>query len=227
MRNSSAYKTYLAYVTGAATPKKARKFKKPASISKKRTRVIVEEKKPEPAKKVKKGPAKAKRSKGIGLLSEAALLEEAQLKKTLKRSKRDTNIHQAGGSTVPDVSKADSSESEYESWGDSGDEANIQGDDEDVQDSDDEPQQANDERNDYDNQVTNNDEEETNDEFIHTPPNYVPTDEETNDESNDVDKEEYDRIDKELYGYVNVRLTDAKEDDKGEEDADMTDVAHI
>ncbi|GJR26859.1 hypothetical protein Tco_1103091 [Tanacetum coccineum] len=98
----------------------------------------------------KKAPAKAKRNKGIELLSEAASLEEAQLKKAIKRSKRETNIHQAGGSSegadlelevpdeqkgkssdtsegtglilgVPDVSKADSSKSEYESWGNSND----------------------------------------------------------------------------------------------------------
>ncbi|GJW59815.1 retrovirus-related pol polyprotein from transposon TNT 1-94 [Tanacetum coccineum] len=34
MRDSPAYKTYLAFATGAVTPKKARKFKKPASPSK-------------------------------------------------------------------------------------------------------------------------------------------------------------------------------------------------
>ncbi|GKG31027.1 hypothetical protein Tco_0423515, partial [Tanacetum coccineum] len=39
------------------------------------------------------------RSKGIDLLSETALLEDAQLKKALKRSKRDTTIHQVGGSS--------------------------------------------------------------------------------------------------------------------------------
>ncbi|GJS96176.1 hypothetical protein Tco_0803144 [Tanacetum coccineum] len=37
MWNFSAYKTYLAYAIGVATPKKARKFKKPATPSKKRT----------------------------------------------------------------------------------------------------------------------------------------------------------------------------------------------
>ncbi|GJZ42727.1 hypothetical protein Tco_0589982 [Tanacetum coccineum] len=51
MRNSRAYNTYLAYATRAATPKKARKFKKPTSPSKKRTLVTLEEEKPEPAKK--------------------------------------------------------------------------------------------------------------------------------------------------------------------------------
>ncbi|GKE07844.1 hypothetical protein Tco_1411395, partial [Tanacetum coccineum] len=52
MQNSLAYKTYLAYDTRAVTPKKARKFKKPASPFEKRTFVIVEEEEPEPAKKV-------------------------------------------------------------------------------------------------------------------------------------------------------------------------------
>ncbi|GKC45289.1 hypothetical protein Tco_1063011 [Tanacetum coccineum] len=191
--DSDAYKTYLAYATGEASPKKKRKFKKPASPSKKRTLVTIEEEEPEPAKKVKKAPAKAERSKGIELLSDAALLKEAQLKKALKRSKRDTNIHQAGGSSegadfeskvldepkgksndtsegtglklvVFNVSKADSFESEYESWGDSGDKANVQDDEE----------------------------------------------------------EEFERINEELYGDVNVRLTDAEPDDEDKGDKEMT-----
>ncbi|GJT20508.1 hypothetical protein Tco_0890445 [Tanacetum coccineum] len=132
------------------------------------------------------------------MLSDAALLEECQLIKALRRSKRDTNIHQVGGSSegadfeskvldepkgksndtsegtglklvVLDVSKADSFESEYESWGDSGDEANVQ-DDEEVQESDDEPQHADDERIDSENQETNDDEEETEDELTDAEP---------------------------------------------------------
>ncbi|GKG21213.1 hypothetical protein Tco_0383808, partial [Tanacetum coccineum] len=66
--------------------------------------------------------------KGIELLSVAALLEEAQLKKALKRSKRDTNIHQVGGSSEEANSKFE---------GDSGDEANEQGDDKADEQSDD------------------------------------------------------------------------------------------
>nr|GEV78012.1 hypothetical protein [Tanacetum cinerariifolium] len=195
MRDSPAYKTYLAFATGAASPKKARKYKKLASLSRKRTLVIMEEEEPEPAKK-KKTLATTDRSKGIHLLFEAALLEDAQVKKALKRSQWETTIHQVSGS------------------GDSGDEANIQGDDEDVQDSDDDPQQADDERTNSDNQETNNDEEEFDNEFVHTPEDYVPTNDETNDESNDFNEEEYDKIDKELYGDVNVRLTDDEQDDK-------------
>ncbi|GKC81418.1 retrovirus-related pol polyprotein from transposon TNT 1-94, partial [Tanacetum coccineum] len=49
IKDSKAYKIYLAYATRVATPKKARKFKKPASPSKKQTLVIEDE----PAKKPK------------------------------------------------------------------------------------------------------------------------------------------------------------------------------
>ncbi|GKC80817.1 hypothetical protein Tco_1131591, partial [Tanacetum coccineum] len=154
----------------------------------------------------------------------------AQMKKTLKRSKLKTSIHQAGGSGdgtgsqprvpdkpkvkstdtnegtglipgVPNVSQIVHSDSENESWGNSGDEAN--------------------------NQKTNDDEEETEDEFVHTPEDYVPTDDETNDETNDVDEEEYDRIDEELYGDVNIRLTDAEQDADEEGDAIIADTIQV
>ncbi|GJX90405.1 hypothetical protein Tco_0343731, partial [Tanacetum coccineum] len=224
MMNSTAYKTYLALSTRAATPKKARKFKKPASSSKKKTLVVVEEPIDKPAKKPvarrqsagvqirdtpsvsvskKKTPTKTERSKGIELLSEAALLEEAQLKKAIKRSKHEINIHQTGGSSegaglepevpneqkgkltdtsegiglipgVLDVSKADSSESEYESRGDSDDDDDQQGDDERTESD-----------NDKDVDLNKIDDEEE-DEFVHTPDDYVPTDDEN------IDDKEYD-----------------------------------
>nr|GEU77822.1 Gag-Pol polyprotein [Tanacetum cinerariifolium] len=170
MLDSDAYKTYLAYVTGVASPKMKRKFKKPASPLKKRTLVTVKEEEPEPAQKDK--PIK---------------------KPAAKR----------------------------QSAGDSGDEANVQ-DDEEVQESDDEPQHADDEKIDSENQETNDDEEETEDEFVHTPLTYVPTDDEINDESNDVIEEEYERINKELYGDVNVRLTDAEPNNEYKGEKEMT-----
>ncbi|GJT35782.1 hypothetical protein Tco_0926201 [Tanacetum coccineum] len=138
-----------------------------------RTLVTEEEEEPEPAKKAvsskkpatkrqsagvrirdtpgvsvskKKALTKAERSKGIELLSEAALLEEAQLKKALRRRKQDTTIHQASGSK----------------------------------------------------------EETQDDEYVHTHNDYVPTVDETKDEKDDVTKEEYERINEELYGDVNV-----------------------
>nr|GEV93530.1 hypothetical protein [Tanacetum cinerariifolium]GEW64825.1 hypothetical protein [Tanacetum cinerariifolium] len=151
-----AYKTYLDYDTGKVPPKKARKFKKPASFKLKTattaptTGVVVRD---NPGKSVskKKAPAKTDRGKGIELLFDAALLEDAELKKTLRKSKRETHKLQASGSSegadfesevldehigktkdtsdrtgvkprVPDVSKEDSSDSDDDSWGNSEDE---------------------------------------------------------------------------------------------------------
>ncbi|GJV73889.1 hypothetical protein Tco_1493884 [Tanacetum coccineum] len=257
-----------------ASRKMKRKLKKPASLSKKRTLVTVEEEEPEPAKKVvptkkpttkrqsfgvqirdtpnvsvskKKAPTKIARSKGTELLSDAALLEEAQLKKALKRSKRETTIHQAGGSSegadsksevpdeqkgksidtsegtglkpgVSDVSKGDSSKREYESWGDSGDE------DADDQQGDDERTESNDKPTKTDNPKINDDEEEIqDDEFVHTHDDYVPTD----DKSKDVIEEEYERINEELYGDVNVSLTDVEPANKEKDDVEMIVAGHV
>ncbi|GKD97854.1 hypothetical protein Tco_1381751, partial [Tanacetum coccineum] len=52
MRDSPAYKSYLAFATGVASSKKTRKFKKHAFPLRKRTLVTVEEEELEPAKKV-------------------------------------------------------------------------------------------------------------------------------------------------------------------------------
>ncbi|GJZ50365.1 hypothetical protein Tco_0604555, partial [Tanacetum coccineum] len=215
MRDSPAYKTYLAFTTGAATPKKARKFKKPASPSKKKALVAVEEL----ADKLKKAPAKAERSKGIELLSDAALLEEAQLKRAIKKSRRETNIHQAGGSSegtdlesevpdepkgksidtsertglkpgVPYVSKADSFKSEYESWGDSDD------------DNDDDDQQSDDARTESDDDdkaaYINKTHDQEDDEFVHK-----------------------------MYSDVNVELKDSERECEWKDDEEMTDAGQV
>ncbi|GJW13064.1 hypothetical protein Tco_0017197 [Tanacetum coccineum] len=245
LRDSPAYKTYLVFTTGVVTPKKARKFKKPAFPSKKNALVDVEEpaEKPfkKPKEKPKKAPAKAERSKGIELLSNATLLEEAQLKKAIKRSKQETHIHQVGGSSegadfeskvpdepkgksintsegtslkpgVPDVSKADSFESEYESWGDSDD------------DNDDDDKQSDDERTESDDDdkaadINKTDDEEDN-KFVHTPEDYVPTDDE------DVDNEEFEHINKEMYSDVNVELKDSEREGERKDDEVIKDAEH-
>ncbi|GJT31562.1 hypothetical protein Tco_0921981 [Tanacetum coccineum] len=129
----------------------------------------------------KKAPAKVARSKGIYLLSEAALLEESQLKKALKRSKRETSTHKVCVS---------SEGVDSESKGDSGDEADEQSDDERTE-SDNEP-------NETDNPKTSDDEEETQDD------------------------EFYERINEELYGDVNVSLTDVEPTYKEKDDKEMT-----
>ncbi|GJW59582.1 hypothetical protein Tco_0108917 [Tanacetum coccineum] len=181
MLDSNACKTYLAYATGATSPKMKRKFKKSAS----------------PLKNLssKKAPAKGNEAREL-IETDAAILEEAQLKKALKRSKRETNIHQVGG-----LSKGADSELKVLN--------ELKGKSIDTK------------------SRNNDDEEETKDEFVHTPPNYVPTDDETNDESNDVTEEEYERINEELYSDINVRLTYAEPTNEEKGDEEITDTGHV
>nr|GEU72423.1 hypothetical protein [Tanacetum cinerariifolium] len=147
LKESKAYKTYLGYATGTVPPKVARKFKK-ASPSKEYKNVDVA------------------RRKGIDLLSEVALIEEAQMKEVRKKSLREFHKSHPGGSGsvaekppsvekitppvtnegtgdkpgVPDVTKDGSTESESESWGnnynDSNNEEGNDDDDDEVKDDD-------------------------------------------------------------------------------------------
>ncbi|GJS62373.1 hypothetical protein Tco_0657157 [Tanacetum coccineum] len=210
MQDSDAYKTYLAYATGAASPKMKRKIKKLASPSKKRSFVTIEEEEPEPAKKaVSSKKPDAKRYEGADF--------ELEVPDEPKGKSIDTSEGTGLKPGVPDVSTANSSDSENESWGDSGDEANEQGDDEDDQQSDDERTESDDEQTEADNPKTSDDE------YVHTPEDYVPTDDETNDESKEFDKEEYE----ELYGDVKISLKDAEPADKEKDDEEMTVVGHV
>ncbi|GJV08666.1 hypothetical protein Tco_1346322 [Tanacetum coccineum] len=85
------------YGSGAKEPKKARKFKKPASPKLKTIPVSPKEPTKNPAKKTK-APAKGKRSKTIEILSDVSLSEAALLKEATKRSKKDFHISQGSGS---------------------------------------------------------------------------------------------------------------------------------
>ncbi|GJT16353.1 hypothetical protein Tco_0875059 [Tanacetum coccineum] len=239
IKDSKAYKTYYDFAIGKATLKKARKYKKVASPSRKLSPVLEEEpaEKPKrdkkPAKKSttvpttgisirdtpsesmpkKKTPAKINRGKSIDLLlSNVALLEAAQLKKTLKKSKLETHkLHGSGSGDgvgsqpkVPDKQEDKTTgidegtstkprvldvpkylfESENESWGDSGD------------DDDDSNEVTNDktdsDKDESPNLNQNDDKEEENEEeYIRTPNSF---------DFND-DDEKYE----ELYKDVNVR----------------------
>ncbi|GJZ51457.1 hypothetical protein Tco_0605972 [Tanacetum coccineum] len=215
MWNSHANKTYLAYSTGVATPRKARKFKKPASPSKKRTLVTVEEEEPKPAKKVvsshkpsrkqsagvvfrdtpgvttskKKTPATTDKSKGIELLSDVVALEAAQLKKVIKRSKQDTSIHQADSSGDGTGSKPGVLDEPKGKFVDTNEGTSLK------------PRVP---------KATN--------EGTSLKPRVPKMSKADSSES---------EIDKELYSDVNIRLTNAEQDDEGEEHPDMTDVAHV
>ncbi|GJU31225.1 retrovirus-related pol polyprotein from transposon TNT 1-94 [Tanacetum coccineum] len=170
IKDSKAYKTYLDFATGKATLNKARKFKKVASSSKKPSPVLEEEpaEKPKRAKKPanksttvpttgvvikdtlcvtvskKKTPTKVDRGKGMDLFSNAALLEVAQLKKTLKKSKLETHKLYASGlgdrvgsqPKVPDESK-DKTTCTNEGTGNSEDDDSNDDDSDDVKNDDD------------------------------------------------------------------------------------------
>ncbi|GJW53669.1 hypothetical protein Tco_0097754 [Tanacetum coccineum] len=218
IKDSKAYKTYLDFATGKATPKKARKFKKVASPSKKLSHVLEEEpvEKPKRAKKPakksttmptagvvirdtpgvfvlkKKAPTKVDRGKGMDLISEAALLEAAQLKKTLKKSNED------------DVNNDDESNDDDDVYSDA---------DGDNEASDSEKTDFDEDKNPNLNQNDDDEEEyEEEEEYVRTPNNY----EFTNDE------EEYE----ELYKDVNVRLRDVEHGEEGKEDAKKSDAGH-
>ncbi|GJZ87331.1 hypothetical protein Tco_0658941, partial [Tanacetum coccineum] len=190
--------------------------------------------KPKPTKN--KALVKADRGKGLIVLSEVALSEAAQLKEVTKRSKKDFHISYASGSGdgtdfesgvpneqhrktsgadegigikpgVLDVPKYDS-ESEKDSWGDSGEE-----DDDDENDSEDKSDNDND---DYDGNDGNDgdgdgDDDDANDD------NQEDDDTNNDDEETNkkMDEEEDDEVTKDLYNDVNMNF--------GKRDADMTD----
>ncbi|GKE03766.1 hypothetical protein Tco_1395784, partial [Tanacetum coccineum] len=180
MKETKAYKTYLGFAIRATPPKKAQKFKKPASPQ--LTIVPISPEEPtgkskrvkRPGKKSTKAPARGvviretpemplskkkekmtlEKRKGIDLLSEVALTEEAQYEEVCQKSLRDFHkTHPSGSGTVtktalsaakikpsvtnegigvkpgvPDVTEEESSKSEAESWGNDKDDSNNEQD---------------------------------------------------------------------------------------------------
>nr|GEX40568.1 hypothetical protein [Tanacetum cinerariifolium] len=114
IKDSKAYKTYLDFATGKATPKKARKLspileeepvvkpkraKRPAKKSTTMPTVcVIIRDTPSESMSKKKTQAKVDTGKGMDLLSNVALLKATQLKKTLKKSKLETHKLHASGS---------------------------------------------------------------------------------------------------------------------------------
>nr|GEW00634.1 retrovirus-related Pol polyprotein from transposon TNT 1-94 [Tanacetum cinerariifolium] len=127
IKDSKAYKTYLAFATGHATPKKARKFKKIASPLKKLSHVLEEE------------PTEKPNGLGDEVGSQPKVLDESQDKTT------GINKGTVTKPEVLDVPKYQS-ESENESWGYNDDDSNDD-DSNDVSNDDD----GNDDNDDVDN----------------------------------------------------------------------------
>ncbi|GJY19079.1 hypothetical protein Tco_0390570 [Tanacetum coccineum] len=273
IKDSKAYKTYYDFDTRKATPKKARKYKKVASPSRKLSPVLEEEhvEKPKRAKKPvkksttlpiagvairdtprvsmpkKKTPIKVDRRKGMDLLSDVTLLEAAQVKETLQKSKKDSHMLHASGSCdrvgsqpkvldesqdkttgtdegtgaklgVPDVPKY-LSKSENESWGDSGDDGRNDDDSDEVTKDDDEDDVESDVNEDKE---ASDSENKNSDEDKNLNVNQNDDEEEEHPDSfkfND-DEEEYD----ELYKDVDVKSLDVEREKERKCDAEMTDV---
>ncbi|GKD33432.1 hypothetical protein Tco_1248941, partial [Tanacetum coccineum] len=67
----------------------------------------------------------------------------------------------------------------------------------------------------------NKTDDEEEDEFVNTPNDYVPTDDEN------VDDEEFERINEEIYSDVNVELKDSEHEGKEKDDEEMTDAGRM
>ncbi|GKF63006.1 hypothetical protein Tco_0183060, partial [Tanacetum coccineum] len=94
-RETKAYKTYLGYATGVTPPKKARKFKNPAS-----PKLTTVQQTPVMSLSKKKEKMTVEKRKGIDLLSEMALTEEAQYEEVSKKSLRDFHKTHPSGSGI-------------------------------------------------------------------------------------------------------------------------------
>nr|GEU48245.1 integrase, catalytic region, zinc finger, CCHC-type, peptidase aspartic, catalytic [Tanacetum cinerariifolium] len=217
----------LDFATGKATPKKARKFKKVASSLRKVYLVLEEELAVKPNEFVpkKKTPAKVDRGKGMYLLSDVALLEATQLKKTLKKSKMETHKIHASGlgdgvSSQPKVPVEQENKTTRDSDDDDDSDEVTKDDDEDDGESDvDDDKEASDSKktdSDEDENLNlnqNDDEEEENkEEYARTPDSI---------EFND-DDEEYEK----LYKDVNIRLQDTGHEGEGKGDEEITNVGY-
>ncbi|GJS69615.1 hypothetical protein Tco_0702456 [Tanacetum coccineum] len=158
--------------------------------------------------------AKVDRGKGIELLSDAALLEEAQLL-SRKESKKLTSFKK-----VAQVRELILNQSKDEHENDNKDDKGSENDDDDSNDAQDSERTDLDEEENPNRNLNVDKEEETQEEEeVHTPEYFVPTDEETDDENKEFDNEEYD----DLYKDVNMRSKVAERKEVGKGDVEMTD----
>nr|GEU95759.1 hypothetical protein [Tanacetum cinerariifolium] len=243
IKDSKAYKTYLDYATGKFLLRRQGSSRSLLLLNSRLSQLLLKNllrrvsesrdllKRPllppttsvvirdTPGKSVskKKAPAKTDRGKVIELLSDAALLEDAQLKKTLRKIKQETHKLKASGSSegadfesdvpvektskikdtsegtsvklgVPDVSKEDSSDSDDDSWGNSEDENDDFNDEDNDASNDDDSGNDDDNGNDDDGDY---EEEEEHEEYVHTPEKDKSKDKENmyEEEDDDVAKE--------------------------------------
>ncbi|GJV85907.1 hypothetical protein Tco_1525805 [Tanacetum coccineum] len=273
MKETKAYKTYLGFATGATPPKKARKFKKPASP--KLTTVSFSTEEPmrkskrvkRPAKKSTKAPARGvviretpemplskkkekvdvTQGKGIELLSQVALTEDAQFEEVRMKSMRDFHkTHLSGSGTVtkttPTAAKIkpfgndeDGSNNEQDSSGEDSDQKNNNEDDKTQSDNENESDSEHEtdenesilEYDQEENEEDEDDEEEVKDGLVKTPSNDSDDEDETKitDKAEGDEDEEMDYTTSQLYDDVDIRLNEPVDIDKGIVQEEGTDAA--
>ncbi|GKD64512.1 hypothetical protein Tco_1306620 [Tanacetum coccineum] len=271
IKETKAYKTYLGFTTGATPPKKAQKFKKPASPQ--LTIVPVSPEEPtgkskrvkRPTKKSTKAPARGvviketpemplskkkemvdvSRGKGIELLSDVALTEEAQYEEVRRKSMRTFHkTHPSGSGTVtktdPSVAKIKPSFTNEGTSGndedDNNNEQDLSGEDNDQENDSDDDKTQSDNENDLDSEHETNEnesgsesdqdenekeigdeEEEVNDKFVKTPSNDSDDEDETKitDKVEGDEDEDMDYTTSQLYDDVDIWLNEPVDTDKG------------
>nr|GEU35467.1 hypothetical protein [Tanacetum cinerariifolium] len=246
IKYSKAYKAYLDFATRKATPKKARKFKKPALPSKKQTLVLEDEpaKKPKRAEKsvpdkedVSSKKSSRKKLAGVVIRDTSESPQEkasriltcfkqvAQMMELVFNQRFLMSLKKRQMVQVKELVL-------YQGFQmcpkinlrvktSLGEIVEIDDDSNDDFGVDEDVRESDDDHDEADDEQTESDddeEEKQDDEFVHTPDDYVPTDDETNDESKEFDEEEY----KELYGDVNISLKDVEPADKEKGDVEMT-----
>nr|GEU34556.1 retrovirus-related Pol polyprotein from transposon TNT 1-94 [Tanacetum cinerariifolium] len=204
MLESEVYIAYRAYATGEKTLKPKSTKKKANSKSSPKTKPTQASK----GNKIKtsaKGdkPVKMKqsatKSKGLMVLSEAALSEADQMKLATKRNKKEFHSTHASGSGE-DNEENDEHDSEDDN--DEHDNAN------DNDDEDDDQENVNDQEKEDEKEKANDDDEVSSDQKVSTPLDYEILNEEDNQEDDDkvTEREQEDEEDEELYGDLNLNL---------------------
>ncbi|GJV17861.1 hypothetical protein Tco_1363184 [Tanacetum coccineum] len=158
---------------------------------------------PEKNIKGKKAHAKADRSKGIEILSDAALSKAAQLKEAIKRSKKDYHISQASGSG--DGSDFESGVPHEQQRKTSGTDEGTDNSEDDNDDDSDDDSKGDDDKADSDDD--DYDEEEHDEEY----------------ESNDDNENVFEEEDDDLYKDVDVRSLGAEQEQERKGEKEITD----
>ncbi|GKE16257.1 hypothetical protein Tco_1423834, partial [Tanacetum coccineum] len=249
MKETKAYKTYIGFASGATPPKKARKFKKPASPKLTNVPVSIEEptgkskRVKRHAKKTTKPPARGvviretpnipvskkkekvniTRGKGIELLYKVALTKVAQFKEVRKKSMRDFHkTHPSGSGTA--TKSAPNSDQKNESNDDKTQSYNENESNSKHEIAENESGFESDKDK---NEEDENDEEEMKNEFVKTPSNDSNDEDETKitDKSEGDEDEEMDYTTSQLYDDVDIRLNEPDDTDKEFVQEEGTDAA--